>query len=261
MKMVNKIEVVEKNIIENNIEGIIVDTAKDTLIINVVNECHNPILLINKIYQNVLITVSDNIMVSFLEIKNEVVDFNLKYEYIIGNNSKIIINKFYYMSEYNEDVTINLDGSHANVLFNLSVMSSSLQKYNITVNHNNKNTVSNIYNHGVTFDSGAINLVVNGFVKRGMSDSVLNQDNKIMTMGNGTSIIKPNLLIDEYMVEARHGASIGRFSEDEIFYLQTRGIPSQEGYYLLMKGFLLGTFSLENEVKSEFENIIENFGR
>ena len=259
--MMNKIEVTEKNKIQNNIEGIIIDTDEDTLTINITSNYNNPIMLINNIYQKVLITVGDNVSVSFLEIKDDKTNLNSKYKYTIGSNSKVIVNKFYYMNEYNEDVLVNLDGHGANVLFNLSVMSSSLQKYNITINHNNKNTISNIYNHGVTFEDGAIDLVVNGFVKRGMSDSVLNQDNKIMTMGSGTSIIKPNLFIDEYIVEARHGASIGRFNEEEIFYLETRGLPSQEGYYLLMKGFLLGMFSLDEEVKNKLEDIIEKYGR
>ncbi|MDD2203095.1 MAG: SufD family Fe-S cluster assembly protein [Bacilli bacterium] len=259
--MMNKIEVLAKNKIQNDVAGTTVTIKGDTLNINVTNKCSESIMIINNIYQKVLIMVDDNVSVSLLEIKDDKISRDSKYKYIISNNSKVIINKFYYMNEYNEDVSINLDGFAAEVLFNLSVMSSSTQKYNININHNNKNTISNIYNHGVTFDSGSIELLVNGFVKRGMCDSVLNQDNKIMTMGNGTSIIKPNLFIDEYMVEARHGASIGRFSEDEIFYLQTRGIPPKEGYYLLMKGFLLETFTLDEDVKHKLEKIIEKIGR
>jgi Fe-S cluster assembly scaffold protein SufB len=41
------------------------------------------------------------------------------------------------------------------------------------------------------------------------------------------------------MVNAKHGASIGRFNEEEIFYLESRGIPSDIGYKILSKGFLL----------------------
>jgi len=57
-------------------------------------------------------------------------------------------------------------------------------------------------------------------------------------MGDNNSSIKPNLLIDEFNVDARHAATIGKFSEEEIFYLMTKGITKKEAVELLIKGFL-----------------------
>jgi Fe-S cluster assembly protein SufD len=44
------------------------------------------------------------------------------------------------------------------------------------------------------------------------------------------------ILADE--VKCSHGATTGYLSEDELFYLQARGIPPQRAKSLLMAGFL-----------------------
>ena len=57
-------------------------------------------------------------------------------------------------------------------------------------------------------------------------------------MSKNNSIIKPNLYIDEYDVDARHAATIGRFNSEDIFYLMTKGIDKKEAIELLISGFL-----------------------
>lgn len=47
----------------------------------------------------------------------------------------------------------------------------------------------------------------------------------------------PGLEILADDVRCSHGATIGRLDEDELFYLQTRGIPRAEAEQLVMEGF------------------------
>ena len=54
---------------------------------------------------------------------------------------------------------------------------------------------------------------------------VANQNNRIINLSDNKCEINPNLLIEENDVEANHSAHIGRFSNDEMFYLQSRGFP------------------------------------
>ena len=79
---------------------------------------------------------------------------------------------------------------------------------------------------------------VNSTVKKGNKNSKLNQSSKIITMSSNNSIIKPNLFIDEFDVDAFHSATIGKFSNDEIFYLMTKGLSRDDAINLLIKGFL-----------------------
>lgn len=52
------------------------------------------------------------------------------------------------------------------------------------------------------------------------------------------SITQPELEIEADDVKAAHGATVGRLNEEELFYLQTRGIPRDEGMKLLARAFV-----------------------
>jgi Fe-S cluster assembly protein SufD len=69
----------------------------------------------------------------------------------------------------------------------------------------------------------------------------------------------PNLEIEANDVICGHAASVGPVSEDEVFYLQTRGIPREEATRLIVKGFfqeVLDRVPLE-EARETIEGAIE----
>ena len=74
----------------------------------------------------------------------------------------------------------------------------------------------------------------------------------------------PILLIDEYDVEANHGASIGKMSDDDLFYLMSRGLNKTEAFLLMLEG-IVNPFiqAIENEdlKKKALENISKMIGR
>jgi Fe-S cluster assembly protein SufD len=49
---------------------------------------------------------------------------------------------------------------------------------------------------------------------------------------------KPQLEIGADDVKCTHGATIGQLNEDEIFYLETRGIKRDEARRMIIKGFI-----------------------
>ena len=69
-------------------------------------------------------------------------------------------------------------------------------------------------------------------------------------------IIKPNLFIDEYNSYASHGAYIGKFDEEIIFYLQSRGINIDESNKLLTKGLLLNHIKLNEDLLDDIKEKI-----
>ena len=101
-------------------------------------------------------------------------------------------------------------------------------------------------------------IINNGHIKNGSQKSILTQDNKIITMSENNSKIEPNLYIDEYDVEASHGAYIGKFDEDTLFYLKSRGLDENQSYNLLIKGFLLGSFY---KYESLIEDLMDNINK
>ena len=80
-------------------------------------------------------------------------------------------------------------------------------------------------------------------------------------MDENNSKIQPNLYIDEYDIEASHGAYIGKFDFDTIFYLESRGLSEKESYNLLIKGFLLGNFYKYESLSEDLIDIINKYWR
>lgn len=165
------------------------------------------------------------------------------YEFNLSDDAYLEINKYIVNDDVNDTVNINLNGVNARVNYNFSILTNKDEKFTININHNNKNTMSNVINHGVVLNDSKLSFIVNAKVDKGNTNSVLNQSSKIITMGKNNSVIKPNLYIDEFNVEAKHAASIGRFNKEDIFYLLMKGIPKKEAEELLIKGFLEGHLS------------------
>ena len=158
-------------------------------------------------------------------------------EFNLDEDAYLEINKIYDLADIWEEVTINLNGENSKVLYNFSTLAHTNQTFIININHNNKNTISNVYNHGVVINDSRLYFEVNSVVKKGSTNSMLNQESRIITMGDNYSEIKPNLLIDEYDVNARHAAIIGKFNKEDIFYLMSKGIPYEKANELLIIGF------------------------
>ncbi|MEL7645927.1 MAG: Fe-S cluster assembly protein SufD [Anaerolineaceae bacterium] len=68
------------------------------------------------------------------------------------------------------------------------------------------------------------------------TDGFQTNRNLVLTEGAEVNAL-PGLEILADDVRCSHGASVGRLDEDELFYLQTRGIPRKEAEQLVMEGF------------------------
>ena len=184
--------------------------------------------------------------------------------YVVDNNGK---NNYHY--KIDEDTVIyhfSIDGS-SEVILDLVKEGVSLKYYYSNINYNNNtfsirvnhkvsNTNSELYNHGVNVFDKKLDYYVDGVVLKKTSGCVCNQENQIINLRDGKSTICPNLLIDNYDVVSNHSAYIGKFSDDKLFYLMSRGISLKDAYKLLLNGFLINSKSLDLEkVKLFLEEI------
>ena len=76
------------------------------------------------------------------------------------------------------------------------------------------------------------------------------QMNKNLLLSNSAEIdTKPQLLIDADDVKCSHGATVGQLKEDELFYLQSRGIDKKSARSMLSKAFVTEIlFAIEDKV-------------
>lgn len=202
------------------------------------------------------IEVDKNVSFDLVEIVQEN-KLKIRYKFNLNENSNTVINKLNDCDNVKELTIINLNGKNANVSYNFKTICKEKQKYDLMIYHNYKNTISNINNKGVNILNGNLTFNVTGIVNNGIKNCILNQNNRIINMNDKKCTINPNLLIDDNDVEANHSALIGKFSDAELFYLQSRGIDKERALNLLVKGFLLEGI----KDKQEIEKIIDKYWR
>lgn len=145
----------------------------------------------------------------------------------------------------------------------LSISSKNQVEFIQKIEHKAKQTISNISNFGVALNQGNILFDTTGQIQKNMSKSKCVQLSKGIVMDDVSSVTsKPILLIDEYDVVANHGASIGKMSDESLFYLMSRGLSKQEAFLLILEGIVrpfiekIADEQLRNRVNFEIEEII-----
>jgi Fe-S cluster assembly protein SufD len=107
-----------------------------------------------------------------------------------------------------------------------------------SIDHRVPNTRSSQLYKGIL--AGQSRAVFNGkvFVRQDAQKTNAFQLNQNLLLSSDAEIdTKPQLEIDADDVKCSHGAAVGQLSADEIFYLQSRGIPRAEAERLLSLGF------------------------
>ena len=175
-----------------------------------------------------------------------------KYKYNICEDTII----YHFSIDSSSEVEINMVTEGATLYYYYNNINYSNNRFSIIVNHLKENTESELFNHGVNVNNKKLDYIVKGIVPKSSSKCICNQENQIINMNNGKSTICPDLLIDNYDVISKHGAYIGKFSEDKLFYLKSRGISSKEAYRLLLNGFLINSDSIDlNKIKKFINEI------
>ena len=91
------------------------------------------------------------------------------------------------------------------------------------------------------------------------------QKAKGLTLSKEAKIIAmPNLYIDEYDVIANHSATIGSISNDDLFYLMSRGLSKENATGLVVLGFIKPIIDNINDdtLKEEiYKNFIEKLSK
>lgn len=261
----NKIKIVNDEIkiinLNNSIEYEIKDNLIKTLKIEILKDTN---LFIDYEFSilaklEIIIELKDNVNLKLYEIKNGN-QAKIRTKYILNKESNLNVLKFNDVDTINENIIINLNEKKSKINYIFKTISISKEKYDITVYHNQSNTESYIKNNGVALNDGKIKFNVSSFVSKGNKECQVDQVNRIINLTKNKCEIDPNLYIDEYDVNASHSALIGKFSDEEMFYLESRGINKTDALKLLIKGFILSNIEIE-ELKNQINEKIEKYWR
>lgn len=136
---------------------------------------------------------------------------------------------------------INLLGEHASCRkLGLAVQNqTAILKMKEAVHHLSPLSESLLQNYMIANHQAFIHFEVIGKIHKGNHGSNCRQNNRgVILEPLGAIQVDPLLLIDEYDVQAGHGAAVGEINPEELYYLQSRGLKEIEAKRLIISGYI-----------------------
>lgn len=185
---------------------------------------------------------------------------NVNNRYILDGGYLDVI-KFYDNDSVNEIIDINLLNDGDKINYSFVDICRNKGVYTVNINHKCKNTISNINNKSIALKDSINHFVINSNVCMDSYGCILNQNTRIVTMGECDTKICPNMFIDLDDVEAKHGSIIGSFKNETIFYLMSKGINYNDSIKLLLSGYILSGIGKNHYLRKEIIDTIDSYWR
>ena len=177
--------------------------------------------------------------------RNSLEAAHLHWQYLavdIGKNADYLLNNHAAGAGLRrQDIHIRVSGQGANAeLISAAMISGKLAlDQQVTLEHLVTNGKSKQVVHNIVADGGKCTFNGRIHIHEGANGTDATLANKNLGLGkNATINTKPELEIYTDDVTCAHGATIGQLSDQELFYLTSRGISPESAQALLSEGFL-----------------------
>lgn len=170
--------------------------------------------------------------------------------------------------DYNENqIKINLNGEAAVANFKLITVATgnTYNKFDVSLNNYAAKTKADIWQKAVAKSGGQNEFFATGLIEKGCDDAENYQESRVLLLDEAAKgDASPLLLINHYNVLAGHAAGVSRVNEEELYYLQSRGITKDEAEKLMTIAFVkplideIREEELQATILMELEQRLEN---
>ena len=148
-------------------------------------------------------------------------------------------------------LTYSGPGGSAEMLGAFLLAGDQFQEHRILVDHSQPHCISNVVYKGALSGTGARSVWVGDVLVRraavGIQTYELNR-NLLLDDGPRADSV-PNLELETGdVVSAGHASATGRFDDEQLFYLQSRGIPESLARHLVVRGFFVDVLGKLNDL-------------
>ena len=162
----------------------------------------------------------------------------------------------------NVEVNFELLENSAKANWNLASGATQDDKKSFVVNFNHRalDTHSSMICSGVARDNANLHFLGDSHIFNGAKKSSAHQKAKIIVFDKKcVAKANPILKIDENDIEASHGAALGTVSEEQLFYLCSRGIKENDAKQMITYGYLRPIIShfADEKIIKDIEATIE----
>lgn len=197
--------------------------------------------------------IEDNANLEYLKFqkldKNCVADFN--YEIYLEKKSHLnMINLEFGLGSVKNsyETFLNYENSKFNVNGLVKIYEESDLKSIFKTIHNAPNCLSDIAYKHILNDKTKATFEVKSIVNEKALNSKVYQNSQTLLLSDDATILaQPHLEINIDELEASHGATVGSLDEEQLLYLQARGISKEKAREMLLK-------AVENKVYDKIED-------
>ncbi len=144
-------------------------------------------------------------------------------------------------SDLDVAVRINLArGSRAVVRIASVCTGKSSKVFDVNVRHEGADSYSRADMAGINQGSGELRFLGTSYIANGARGSDTRQDGRVTNLSpDSKSEVSPVLLINDNDVKASHGAALGAYDPEAIYYMMSRGLTEDESKRLITIGSLM----------------------
>lgn len=160
----------------------------------------------------------------------------------IEENSCLNYNRFSDLELNNLEINVNIKN---NGRFYGAWAFISKDKHNIKINTSmNGNNIQNILDvHILSQLQGDCFIKVNADVSKDTIDSVMKENIRVLNTNDNQIEVCPSMLVSSNEVQADHFNTISGINEEELFYLESKGLSKEKSEKLIEKGFIHSIFT------------------
>ncbi|KIP53496.1 Fe-S cluster assembly protein SufD [Leucobacter komagatae] len=183
-----------------------------------------------------------------------------------GNLQHIVVSLGGAIVRVNPSIHLDAQGANGEAYGAYFADAGQHLEHQVYIDHNAPNTRSRVAYKGALQGEGARAVWIGDvLIRRVASGTDSYEENRNLTLTEGTRADSiPNLEIETGDIEgAGHASTTGRFDEEHIFYLQSRGISEDEARKLVVRGFLfdviqrIGNEQIEERLQTAIESELE----
>ena len=170
--------------------------------------------------------------------KAEILKLTQNITYQVVEDTDLILDLFETSSPVKLEIIFDKPGVSCHLIGMYVLNNGEKLDFTTIAKHESRNTSCLQDVRGVLRDNSDSKYIGSIIIEENASQTESFLDDSVLVLGQGTkNQSEPILEIKNNDVKASHGSTTGRINEDEIFYLQSRGLSKKEAENIIVEGF------------------------
>ncbi len=170
--------------------------------------------------------------------KAEILKLTQNITYQVVEDTDLILDLFETSSPVKLEIIFDKPGVSCHLIGMYVLNDGEKLDFTTIAKHESRNTSCLQDVRGVLRDNSDSKYIGSIIIEENASQTESFLDDSVLVLGQGTkNQSEPILEIKNNDVKASHGSTTGRINEDEIFYLQSRGLSKKEAENIIVEGF------------------------